>query len=279
MALKKEAIAKLAELSKLTPEALTEAITKPEEVEITIPDKLTVFSETELNTFQKNKYEDGRKAGIEMGVKDAATKLGIEFSGKTIDGLLDAATKKALADADKNPDQRVTELSAKIATLQGNITQFQTQIQDKETAMKQLQDNYELFRHVPAPVDGGVNYSQDEVIAVMKMRGYEFKRDADKKMVAYKDGQPQQDQLGNALPVGDIVKGFMKEARYISEEAPTPGGRGGSDKGGGSGGKVTKMSELEKKYIDAGKSINGSEFAAEAEALIKDPNSGFDAFA
>ena len=129
MAFKKEDLQKIAEITKIPVADLEKAATDPTEIPLTVPDKLTVFTEGELNTFQKNKYEDGRKAGVEMGVKDAATKLGIEFGGKTIDGLLDAATKKALADADKNPDQRVTELTQKVNTLQQNVTTYQTQVQ------------------------------------------------------------------------------------------------------------------------------------------------------
>lgn len=274
MAFKKEDLQKIAEITKIPVADLEKAATDPTEIPLTVPDKLTVFTEGELNTFQKNKYEDGRKAGVEMGVKDAATKLGIEFGGKTIDGLLDAATKKALADADKNPDQRVTELTQKVNTLQQNVTTYQTQVQEKETAIAKLRDKYEVYKDIPAPVEGGVQYQQDDVITMMQGRGFEYKRDSNGVMGWYKGGELQQDKLGNALPIGDVVKTFMKEVKFLPTEEGVPGGRGAGDKGGGNA-RPRTASELRAQYEAAGKSANGEAFIAEFESLVK-ANDGFD---
>lgn len=277
MAFTKEDIATLAGIAKISVEDFTKAATDAAEVKLPIPEKITSFTEVELNTFQKNKYESGKNDGVEKLVKDAAKEQGLEFTGKTIDGLIKAAQTKALEDAGKAPDQRVTELTKQIETLKGTVTGYEKDIAAKASENAGLRDNYELFRHIPPPIDGGVQYSQDEVITIMKMRGYEFKRDSTGKMQPYKDGEVMADKLGNALPVGDVVKGFMKEARYISdEEDKTPGGRGGKDKPGGTGGTPRTLSELKAKYEAAGKSMNGEEFGKEYEALVNAPNSTFD---
>lgn len=273
MALTKADIAKLAALSKLSVADLEKAIAEKDEVPLTIAEGLQVFTGDELNTLQKNKYDAGSIAGIEIAVKDAKTKMGLEFTGKTIDGLVDAATKKAIAEANKNPDQRVVELQGKIDALQGNVSKYETTIAEKEAAMNSLRDTFELGKHVPAPKEGGVAYSQDEVIAIMKMRGYDFKRNSEGKMEPYKAGEVMRDKLGNAMPLGDVVTGFMKEARYITDEEglDNPGGRGGKDKTGG--GKITKMSQLKAKFQAEGKNLNGEEFSKAVEALaVADPN-------
>lgn len=277
MALTKEDIATLAGLAKISVEDFTKAVADAAEVKLTIPEKLTVFTEAELNTYQKNKYESGKNDGVEKLVKDAAKESGIEFTGKTIDGLLKAAQAKALVDADKSPDQRVQELTKQIDTLKGTVTKYEKDISDKATENASLKDHFEIVKHIPAPIEGGVNYVQDEVVTIMRMRGYDFKRDSNNVMQMYKNGELMADKLGNAIPISDGVKGFMKEARYIVDEAEgVPGGRGAKDKPGGSGGTPTKMSELKAKYEAAGKSINGEEFSKEVEALVMKEGSTFD---
>jgi hypothetical protein len=267
MALKKEDIATLAVLAKLTPEELTKAITDANEVALTIPEKLQVFTEAELNIYQKNKYEDGRTAGIEKAVKDARDKLGLDFTGKTIDGLLDAATKKALADADKNPDARLQEANKKIEFLQANVTKFESQAAEKEAALNSLKDSYETARYIPNPTENGVQYTPDVVLAHAKMAGYDFKRNSDGVMQGFINGQLVQDKLGNAIPVKDVITGFMKETKYITDQVEdTPGGRGGKDKPGGGGG-VSKMAQLRAKWEAEGKSIQGEDFAKEVEKM------------
>lgn len=278
MAFKKEDLQKIAEITKIPVADLEKAATDPAEVALTLPEGVQAFTADELATLKKNEndvgYKKAEKAIPEMLIKKYNADLGITFTGKTIDGLIDAVKDKTLADAGKHPDQRVTELNQKVTTLQQNITTFQTQMAEKDTMIAGLKDTYELYKHIPGPVEGGVQYQQDDVIGMMKGRGYEFKRDSAGNMGVYKGGELQADKLGNAVPVGDVVKGFMKSVNFITDEQPGPGGRGGSDKGGGNG-KPRTASELRAKYESQGKSINGEEFQAEYEAAVK-ANDGFD---
>jgi hypothetical protein len=271
MALKKEDITKLATLAKITVAELEKAIADAVEIAIPIPDKLTVFTEDEVNTLQKNKYDAGRVAGVEIAVKEAREKLGLDFTGKTIDGLVDAASKKALADAGKNPDAQVKEMQTKVDNLQKTVQDYELKIADKDSALSGLRDTYELGKHVIGPKEGGPSYSNDEIIQIMKMNGYDFKRNDKGVLEPYKNGEKLLDKISNPVPVGEVIKGFQKERKYIGDDEDTPGGRGKKDQSGG--GKMTKQSELKAKFQAEGKSLNGEEYSKAVEqAVTADPN-------
>lgn len=271
MALKPEVIAKLAALAKISAADLTKAITEKEEVDVPVPDGLQTFLEPELATLKKNQYDTGKAAGEEMAVKSGKEEFGLEFTGKTMKGLIQAAQAKAVAEAGQNPDARVKDLQTKVENLQTTVKGYETQIAEKDTAMSGLRDTYELGKHVVGAKEGGPSYSNDEIIHLMKMNGYDFKRNDKGVLEPFKNGEKMLDKLSNAQPVADVIKGFQKERKYISEEEETPGGRGGGNKPGG--GKATKQSDIKAKFLAEGKSLNGEEYSKAVEAAVTaDPN-------
>ncbi|MDF2189292.1 hypothetical protein [Paraflavitalea sp. CAU 1676] len=266
MALKKHTLAQIATILKIKEADLETAIKDEKEVDLTIDDKLQAFTEAEVTTLKNNEYTRGKEAGVEMEIKEAKTKHSLDFTGKTIDGLLGAYKTKVIADEGKAPDAKVKEYETKIATLTSTVTDLETKLATKETEVEAVHINGELYKHIPAPGDKGPALSQDEVIALMKSNGYEFKRE-NGTMKPYKGGQLQTDKLGNAVPVGDVVKAFMNEKK-IGIPAPDPGGREGKDKHSTT--KATNMTELKKQFTDQGKSLNGQEFMSAASEAMKD---------
>lgn len=271
MALKKEALQKIATLAKVNVADLETAIKDEKEVDITIPEKLTTFTDDEVTTLKTNEYKSGKEAGVEMAVKDAKGKLGLDFNGKTIDGLVEAATKKALDDAKIAPDAKVTELEGKVSTLQNTVKEYETKLAEKETEVSGIKLNGELHKHIPQPGENGPVLGADSVILLMKADGYEFKQE-NGAVTGYKGGKQLQDKLSNPLPVNEIIGAFMKEKKLIGED-PALGGRGGGDKN--PTGKAGKLSELKKQFTDQGKSLLGSEFSQAVAQAAKD-NSEFD---
>jgi hypothetical protein len=271
MALKKEAIQKIATFLKIKDTDLETAIKDEKEVDISIPEKLSTFTDDEVQTLKTNEYKSGKEAGVEMAVKDAKEKLGLNFTGKSIDGLVEAATKKALDDAKIAPDAKVEELQTKITTLQGTVKEYETKLAEKETEVSGIKLNGELYKHIPKPGENGPALGADAVIMLMKAEGFEFKQE-NGAVVAYKGGKAVIDKLSNNLPVNEVISGFMKEKKLISEEA-APGGRGGGDKL--PSGKAMKLSELKKQFADQGKSLLGEEFSQAVAQASKD-NKEFD---
>lgn len=262
MALKKEDIKTIATLLKVKEEDLTTAIADTNEVDIEIPDGLTVLTPTEAQTLKDNEYNRGKKAGPEMDIKAAKEKHGLEFTGKTIDGLLDAFKGKVLAEAKINPDKKVTELEEKVTTLQTTVKNYEKKLADKDTEVSGIKINGELYKHVPAAEETGPAYDADEVIGLMKMKGYDFKLE-DEKIVPYKDGKKIVDKLSNNRDPKEVIQEFMAEKKLITS---VPAGRGGKDQKAGN--KAGKLSELKKQFESQGKNVQGQEFAEAVKAAV-----------
>ncbi|HUR65457.1 MAG TPA: hypothetical protein VMZ03_03835 [Chitinophagaceae bacterium] len=273
MALKKETILKLAELTKTKPDELEKAIKEPAEVDFAIPDGIAPYTDAELQVLKNNEYANGKKAGVEMEIKEVKTKTGIDFPGKTITELVDFVTKKALEDAKITPDKKVLELEGQVKTLQNTITAQDKKLADKETEVAGVKINGELYKYIPQPGEEGPAFTPDEVIHNMNFNGYEFKKE-EKGIVGYKGGVKLVDKLGEPVPVKDVVDGFLVEKKLIKAGGPQPGGRGGGDKPPG-GAKAVKLSELKKQFTDQGKNLQGQEFSDAVNAAVKE-NKDFD---
>jgi len=245
------------------------ALKDDKEVTLTIPENLTVLDETELKRVKDAEYDNGKTKGVEMAVKDVKEKLNLDTQGKTIEGLITAATKKALDDAKIEPDKKVTALEKDAETLRTQITTLTTQLQakDKETSVAMV--DREIFKALPSLGDNAADV--DTVVSIMRTKGIDFKID-NGQLVAVKGDDVIKDNVAKVIPVKDVITTFAKENKLMFE-APGGGGRGGGDPKH----KVvfTKLSELQKHYESQGKSANGQEFQAEAQKIKKE-NPEFD---
>lgn len=110
------------------------------EIDIT---KLEIIPKDDYATRIANIKKDAGIAAVEIAVKEARTKKGLDFTGKTIDNLLDAFGTKTLADAKVEPDKKVAELTTDLATMKGNYekelqlrTGLETTYKQKDAAQK-----------------------------------------------------------------------------------------------------------------------------------------------
>lgn len=264
MSLKKETIEKLAALTKVPVDKIEAAIKDTNEVDLEIPEGLSAFTEEDLTTLKDNSYKKGQGAAVEIAVKDLKKELGLEFEGKTVKGLVEAAQKKAVEDAKVSPDKKVTELTEKLNTVTATATELQTKLAEKDKAIAEIQLSGKLVKEAPE----GLTLDADDVFTLMKSKGYGFEL-KDGTLVAMKDGKVLEDKLAKPVPVKDVVTEFAKERKLITEEGKPPAGRGGAGSGAG-GGKVTKLSELREQFKKEGKSELGSEFRAAVEKAQKD---------
>jgi hypothetical protein len=265
----------IAKAMRIKEEDFDKALTDTAEVKLEIPASLTVLDETELKRVKDDEYNNGKTKGVEIAVKDAKEKLGLEFSGKTVDGLIEAANKKALEDAKVSPDKKVLELQRDIDTLKATNTDLTTKLSTQEKAASSAATEKEIYKNVPSLGENAPEV--DIVVTLMRAKGYDFEI-KDGKLTALKDGQPVKDNVANVLPVKDVITSFAKEAKLISDQSGAAGGgRGGGDKGGGGAKVYKKMSEMvadaEKEH---GKSYTqGAEFNDKVQAYAK-ANTDFD---
>jgi hypothetical protein len=265
--LKQETIQKIEKLLKIT--GLAEAIKDEAETDITIDDKLSIFSEEEVTTLKSNSYKEGKKAGVEMEVDDIKKELGLEFTGKTVKGLITAHKEHVIKEANITPNEKVKELETKLQTVQKTVQDQEKLLADKDNEVVSTKVNTELYKHIPAPKEDGPAFDQDDIIYKMRREGYDFKLEGGK-VIPYKDGNKLTDKLSNDLPVKDVVSTFLKEKKLIASDTPITGGRGGGDKR--PAGKPGSVTDIKKEFEAQGKSTLGSEFNAAVQEAAKDPD-------
>jgi hypothetical protein len=263
--LKKEQLQKIASLLKIKEDDLEAAIKDEKEIDLKI-DELHSFTMAELTTLKNNEYKNGKEKGVEMAVKDVKEKLSLDFQGKTIDGLIEATTKKALEDAKVEPEKKVKELQEKLATVQNSYKEVERKLLDKESEISSLQINSEVYKHIPTFGENSPALGQDDILQLMKANGYEFKSE-NGAVIAYRGGMAVQDKLSNPVAIKEVVSSFLIEKKLTAEDK-APSGRGAGMTPATT--KFATLSEIKKQYEQAGKSLLGKEFADEVAKAAKD---------
>lgn len=260
MALKKETAAKIAALLKIKPEDFQAALEATEEKDITVPD-INAFTPDELKTLKDNEYKRGKEVGVEMSVKDAREKHGLE--GKTIEELLTAHGTKVLEQAKIEPDKKVQELQQKLDVAQNTVTQLQTDLQNSKSALVQRDVDTQISKVLPE----NTIISGEKLVALAKADGFAFEL-KDGKLVAKKGDALELDHLGNTKDVKTVLSEYATANKLIKEAKGAGGGRGGS--GSGKSTVFASLSELKKSFVEQGKSLMGEEFNAAFEKARTD---------
>lgn len=276
MALKKATLESISSLLKITPEALTKAITAAEEVDLEgfSPDGLTVLTAEELtarDTNTKKSVEAGYKtAGREIALKEIKEAAGLtDVEGKDAKKIAEAIKSAALTEAKIAPDQQVKELQTQLKALE---TARDEAIQGK-TKAEQMAQTVRFEREIIGafPARGG-ELSDEDRLALFNMR-YEA-ADVEGVGRVWKnkaDGSELRDKVsGKPLQTGDVIKGFFDNMKWTETPGGGKDGRGGvSNPPGGGGAKPTKYSEAAKAWEDSGKSVNSAEFQTHISELAK----------
>lgn len=245
--LKKETIEQVEKLLKIKTGTLATAIADAAEVDVPIDDKLSVLSDDEVTTLKTNSYKDGKKAGVEMEVDAVKKELNLDFTGKTIKGLLEAGQKKAIEDAKIAPDQKVTELEGKLKTAQETATDFENKWKDSESKLSSTQTEGLIAKDMPES-----SLPASKVLLLMKADGYEFKNE-EGKIVWYKAGRALTDRLGNNLDTKAVASEYITAEKL---DGTPPGGRGKGDEKQ-TAGAFMKASDIRKKLEAEGKNLMG----------------------
>jgi prefoldin subunit 5 len=271
--LKKEAISKIATNLKIKEADLIAALTATEETDITIPE-INSFTTDELATRDTNLkatgYTEGKIAGTEMLIKDLKTKHAIEIDSKDADKFIDAFKDKVLKEAKVEPNQKISELNATIAQLQGNITAFDTEKAGYLNQINAIKIDSKLSGLLPKNINPVL--TSDIIMNDLKSN-YEFTSE-DGKSVVKKDGQILKDaKLVEPLSWDTVINQHLAERKWLVEEPASKQGRGvGSDS---SGGIKLRLSDFVAEWKAAGKSENSAEFTS-AVMAAKEANPSFD---
>lgn len=246
-------------LGKLIGVDLAEAYDAAEEVSIDIP-KVKVFTDEGLKRFESEKYNAGKTAGLEIGIKEFKEENGLNFKGKGLSDLV------AHYEAQKDSDGRVKKL-------QENLTAAEKKAQEMEERYTQYEVETEMFKAIPAEYGG---LTRNELAAIAKANGLTLKKE-DGKYVPYRNGERvREERTQNDLTPQDAYKAFFEGEKKMSVAGAQPqgeperkgrGGNGTPPKGGIS----TKRSEIEKAWKESNPdgNLNGMEYQSHFAAQVK----------
>lgn len=269
--LSQKTIDRLANLVRIEPEELRAAIISPHEADLAIDDSLKPITRDQIEATRKAEYQKGKDTGVEMAVRAAKNRLNLDFPGRSLSALVEAAQEKALADSRRQPETIVADLQARIGSLEKLVEERKAAVTAKEAeiAREKIIGEISVARHESGAL--GPLLSPEEILDLMAVNGYEFKVDG-AQVTPHKDGEPMRDDFSAPLQTRDVISHFLQEKRLMPAE-PVPVGRGG--RGSISVVRMTRLSELKAHFERQGKHINGAEFA-EALDRARSEYSDFD---
>ena len=264
MALKKENVEAIAKALGLDAAKVIEAFTSDTEVQITVPEGTFIPKADEEDYKQrltKPAYEEGKKAGVEIAVKEWKTKEGITAEGKTLDVLIPAIKAKTLEEAKLPADEKVKEAQRKYDTL---LKEHETAIQQKDSEIQALNVNISVLKTegslMPLIPEKLTGLKPAQFLKLFKAE-YEPVLNENGELVVKQYGKIVEDKLAKPRSAKDIMTEFAIENKWLLKE-----GAGGRDEPGG-GSKWKDEAEL---IADARKrKLSGDELAAELEAFRK----------
>jgi len=223
-----------------------------------------IFTKADYETRIENIKKVEKTAAVEIAVKDARTKLGLDFTGKTMDNLVEAYGKKVLAEAKIEPDKKVIALQQDMDKLRLNLTEKEqavTALQaERENEKRQANVEGTIMRHLPK---AKTKISVEDLAIIFKSK-YRPSLNEDGKLVLHDDkgAELKNDKTLALKTIDEVMLEF--QTNYI--EGPAGGGGGGDGTGGGKPGTMEAFNtEMQK----GGIAIMSAKYQEEMKARIK----------
>jgi hypothetical protein len=262
----KNTIKTLAEKLKLKVEDIEAAIKDEKEVELNLPE-ITVFMADELKTRDENlkrtNYESGKQAGVEILVKDLKEKTGVTIEGKDPYKFVEALKTKTLEDAKIEPNAKIQEQENIITKLKNNLQTLENENKELSSQIKENTLKGQLF----SGVSKDSILPLEDVYTLMKTKGYSFDEDKGKITVKRFGEMIRDEKTQDPRNGTDVLSEFLDENNLTGQVDIEGRGKSSTKTPTKT---IKTISELKKKYQSEGKSLNGSEFMAEAQKLAKD---------
>lgn len=206
---------KIAQLTGVDEKALKDAITSDEVQELEIGD-MEVFTPDGFEDFKVNFAKEQKSAGAEIAVKELKRELELDFTGKSVKGLYEAAIAKGKAEAGVEPNKRITELEK--AT-----EQYIKDLETKESELNTLKGNYERGGVRQTLIGSVTSTTKIPVADIVAL--YELKNDWDKdesgNLVAKKmGGEVLKDKYSKPISLTDHFAEFA--STYVDAGSKKP---------------------------------------------------------
>lgn len=246
-------------------EQITKAI--EDKTELKLDSDVVIREKDEETKFIENTREEARKIGVEIAVKEARTKLGLNFEGKkTLDNLLDAVTAKTLEDAKIEPEQKVKELQKDIETLKGTIGSITGERDSIKTDFHRFKSDSLVNTTIASMIPENTTLPKDDMILLLKNKMQFEVNESNAIIVKGSNGEVMKNTTTlDPLQPKEVIQSFFDSHPVYLKGAS--GGAGGGDSADNSG-KMTTDQFIEKKAKE-GISHTDPKFMNEYESLQK----------
>lgn len=224
---------------------------------------LEIVSKTDYATRIKNLKEEAGTAAVEIAVKKARTELGVDFEGKTMENLLLAHKTKVIAEANLNPDKRVTDLEKDLVKMRGNFETEKTKREGIENEFKQKENMRAVREAVISEIPANTIIPKDDVVNIFFSKNKAELDDAGKIVFKKGDEVLKNQTTLNPLSVKEVMTEFITP--YVK---PAVGGDGGGDNPGQP--KAGTLQHFVEEMQKAGFNEGGSKFNEEMGKRIKE---------
>jgi len=148
----------------------------------------------------------------EVAIKKIKTTFGLEFDGKTEEGLIDALKKRddvIKSDVIKDPEQRFTTLKADFDKLQGNLIAKETEFEtfktniEKQSTLNEIKNDF--TKHIP----DNVLVSKSTIFTEAKEKGFSFEREEGKTVIKQNGEVLKNEKTLSPIGIDSWVKEFV----------------------------------------------------------------------
>ena len=263
-----DSLQSLSEITGKSVEELTTAITSKDEVSIELP-RGTFFTDDELNSRDKSKYEEGKKVGIEKPIKEKARELGYEINGKAgLEGFLEIHNTKLKELYSKDASEQVIDLQT---ANENQKNAYESELKAKDDLLNALQGkllgqrvNNSLLSVMPKET----TIDKSDILTLFK--GAHSIEELEGQLVVKRGDEVVRDPKSTKpISVDQVFSEWVVEKKFIAN----PGGRGLGNQGGGNQGgiKAESVEEFQNKWSakNPGKSTASADYSKDYQEWRK----------
>lgn len=228
---------------------------------------VVVRAKEEDESFKRNSYEDGRKAGVEIAVKEARETLGLDFQGKKMENLLDSYKNKILEDAKIEPEGKIKSVLEDNKKLKENLTTLTSELDLIKTDFVNYKQEGKINSALLSALPENIVLPKEDMLTLVKTK-MQFEVSEDGRTIVKANGEVLKNPttLDPLSEKDALTKFFSENPTYLKG---AQGGAGGHDSPPNGGGKMTVEQFMEKKAKE-GVSHTSDEFINELTSLQKE---------
>jgi hypothetical protein len=225
--------------------------------EVTIDTDVVIRTAEEEVSFSNNIKNEAKQAGLEIAIKEARNKLGLDFQGKTIDNLLKAYETKVLNDAQIEPAEQLKSITQKLTEKEQALQNALGLVNEKEHPLNSFKKETVINQTLDSFLPEKTILPKDDMKLIIRNK-LSFDLDDSGKIIAL-------DSFGNVLKnpttadprsAKEVLDDFFRtNPNYINAQH---GGSGGDDSKP-KGGKIS-LDDFIKSQKESGIAPNSAEF-------------------